>query len=321
MKQQLADAEQHAGSSGGLLALQQRVAEAEEELRLLSEKQQRQHSLLAQLEQAGAAVRQLAAARSQVGSELAACQLGQRKVVADLQLAETEESGAALLASLMAEEDRLAAAVRAKQQAVAAVAQGAEGLASQLRVLLAEQQRLAAIPKVAGASSSNASGAGLLAWQQEQQHELASLQGRLQQHRAGLQLLQRQEQRLQLEAGTLAARLGSSTPGGGAAASVAWRPLHRCFALKDPQQSRAQAQALQVLGGGKLGVVVADSMEAAGKLLAAGVGARIWPLDSLSAADHQAQHARAAQHFAQGRHIVFGCQVAQAPGCCNQTLP
>jgi hypothetical protein len=75
-RQQLAEAEQRAGSDGGLLALQQQVAAAEEEVRLLTDKQQRQCSLQALLEHAGATVRQLASARSQAAAELAACQVG-----------------------------------------------------------------------------------------------------------------------------------------------------------------------------------------------------------------------------------------------------
>jgi hypothetical protein len=131
---------------------------------------------------------------------------------------------------------------------------------------------------------------------------------------ARLRHLQREETRLAAQAGILAARLGARLGTQANPAAAAWRPLHRCFAFVDPQHARQYAVALQLLGGGTLGVVVADSLDAAGQLLAAQSGGgnaqggprtserpqRIWPLDGLHASDRTAQQRAAALKFPPG---------------------
>lgn len=282
------------GDTSGLQHLATALAALEEEVRLLNEQQRRHAQLEAQLAAERAAVERLTAASSAAAAELASCQQAQRQAAADLQLAESASSAQALQASLEAEERQLAAAVAAREQAVASAVAAAEQTASLLPDLLSEQRRAQAALQAA----QNAVGASGL-------RQLATFQAQMQQQHARLQQLQHQEQSLQAEAGTLAARLvgacGGSSSSSAGAGSRACRPLHQCFSFRDPQRCQQFATVLQVLAGSKLGVLVADSLEAAGQALAAGGGSRIWPLDSIVAADYTAQQRRAAQQFGAGR--------------------
>ncbi|PSC67424.1 chromosome segregation SMC [Micractinium conductrix] len=295
---------EEASGSGGLLALQARMAAAEAELRLAEEQAARLQHLQSALAASAAEAQQLEVARAQAAANLTACQLAQRRVDSDLGLAEGEAAGAELAASVAAEERRLAAAVAAKQAAAAAAGSLAEEMQRRLLALQEEHAQLAAAAQQSGGSSGV-----------EQEQDAAAVRKAGQEQRTRLRHLQQQEQCLAAEAGTLAARLPSCTGGGAAAAAAGvpggappppCRPLHQCFTFRDPQQCSRYSEALTVLGGGKLGVVVADSLEAAGQLLAGGGagGARIWPLDSLQAADRTSQQHRAAQAFPEG-HVVL----------------
>ncbi|KAL4425175.1 hypothetical protein ABPG75_009191 [Micractinium tetrahymenae] len=299
-------------SKSGLLALRQRVAAAEEEVRLAEEAAQRRQQLAAQLEAAAAEVARLEAARTAAAAELAACQQAQRRVASDLQLADSAANAAALRVLLAVEERRLAAAVAAKQAAVGAAASQAEETAARLAELQAERQRLVDAQQAAGAGR-HAVGTSL-------QQQQAVLRAREQQLQARLQAFRQQEQRLAAEAGTLAARLARAAGGSPATSgpNAAWRPLHQCFTFREPQSCAQYAGALAVLAGRKLGVLVADSLEAAGRLLASsaggqGGGARIWPLDSLAAADYSERQRQAAAAFPTGQVVLPADLVAFAP--------
>lgn len=304
-RQQLAAAQEQAGVTGGdeVLPLQQAVAAAEEEVRLLMEQQQRRHQLEAQLEQAAAAVQQLAATHSQAAVELAECQQAHCRLDAELQQAESAATLSALHASLAAEERQLAAAVAAKELAVAAAKATAMETSGRLQELQVEQQRLRNAALVAGSEPGcdDSSRQGRPQLRLKLEMEAVQQRGRLQQ-------IQQQEQQLQVEVGMLAAQLGRTAP---SSSGATWRPLHQCFSLQEPQRCQQYATALQVLAGSKLDVVVVDSLEAAGQLLAAGGGTRIWPLDSLVATDHTLQQRRATQHFPSGEYHT------SAAGSCS----
>lgn len=296
------------GSKVSLLKLQQRVAAAEEEVTLVEEATARRQQLAAQLEAAAAEVARLEAARTAAAAELAACQQAQRRMKVDLQLAGSAADAVALRASLAAEERRLAAAVFSKQSTARAASSRMQETAARLAELSAEQQRLAAAQQAAATGSDAASSIPQVQ---------AALRAREQQLRALLQPLRQQEQSLAAEAGTLAARLARvvGTPPTPPDVSAAWRPLHQCFAFREPQGCSRYAEALAVLAGRKLGVLVADSLAEAGRLLASaagarGGGARIWPLDALAAEDHSERQRRAAAAFPAGTASVEGRDVA-----------
>lgn len=273
-----------AAGDAGLLLLQQRLAAAEEEVRLLTAQQQRWSELNATVQQDQAAVSRLTAARNRAAAEAANAAQAQRQLEADVWLAESAASALSLAASVTAEVQQLEAAVAASVQASAAAAATVQGSQARLAELQGERTRAAQLLQAAQSAAADVP-AGPLAAAQAQQL------------RAKLAQLRRRESQLAQEAGTLAARLGGSSGDG-------WRPLHACFSFSDPAAVQQHATALQVLAGGKLAVVVADGMEAAGHLLTAGGGQRIWPLDSLMAADHNQQQRRAAAAFLAGEHAI-----------------
>ncbi|KAI3435036.1 hypothetical protein D9Q98_003088 [Chlorella vulgaris] len=289
-------------SSTELLALQQAVEVAAEELRLLTEQQQRRRALEEVAAATAADARQQSAVCGRLAAELAACQQAQHAVAADLEQASSAAAIAALLVSQTAEERQLRAALSAAELAVSAAAAAAAATGVELAELQAEQQRgEAAAQQKSSAAQAAAVGGALQAGAQ------ASLQQQLHQQQERLVAAQRQEQAAQLEAGTLAARLRAAVgcSGSGTAASGGTRrPLFHCFGVADPLGCQQYAEALQVLVGRKLGVVVADSTEAAAALMAAGGGTRIWPLDGLAAPDHTQQQRRAAQHFPGGQVVL-----------------
>ncbi len=324
-KQKLAAAQQQwevddAGSCGsqisgnGLLALQQRVAAAEERVRLAEEAAAQRRQLRDQAEAAATEVAKLGAARAAAAAELAACQQAQRRVAADLQLAESAADAAALRASVAADERRLASGVAAKQAAAGAAASHAEQLAAKLEALKAEVQCLTEARQAAGMGREAVAAAASL----EQQ---AMLRTREQQLQASLHSLRQQEQRLTAEAGALSARMDRSAGSLPTAAGpdTAWRPLHHCFSFRKPENCSKYIEALTVLAGSKLRVLVADSLETAGHLLESvehgrGGGTRIWPLDSLAAPDHSQSQRRAASAFPAGG--ARGCLEQRAGSLC-----
>jgi hypothetical protein len=290
---------QQAAISGSIeqLALQQAVEVAAEELGLLTEQQQRRRALEEAAAATTADARQQSVARGRLAAELAACQQAQQAVAADLEQASSAAAVAALLVSQTAEERQLRAALSAAELAVSAAAAAAAATRVELAELQAEQQQAEAAAQRKSSAAQAAVGCALQAGAQ------AILQQELHQQQERLVAAQRQEQAAQLEAGTLAARLRAAVgfSGRGTAASGGTcRPLFQCFGVSDPGACQQYAAALQVLAGSKLGVVVADSTEAAAGLMAAGGGIRIWPLDGLAAPDHTQQQRRTAQHFPDG---------------------
>ncbi|PRW20630.1 putative polyamine transporter isoform A [Chlorella sorokiniana] len=283
-----AAAEQQPGGSAGsdatLLSLQQHLAAAEEEVRLLAARQQRWAELQAAVQQEQAAVARLTTAHNRAAAEAAAASQAQRQLEADLRLAESAASAQSLAKAVAAEVQQLGAAVAEGEQAAAAAAAAVSSSEARLAELQPERSRAAEALQAAQAAASGApSGQAAEALVQQQQAKLSQLR--------------RRESQLAQEAGTLAVRLGGSAGDG-------WRPLHACFSFADPAAAKQHTAALQVLDDGKLAVAVADSMEAAGQLLAAGSGQRIWPLDSLVAADHTQQQRRAAQAFPAGQVVL-----------------
>ena len=281
-------AEQHArgsaGSDAALLPLQQRLAVAEEEVRLLAAQQQRWAELHASLQEEQTAVTRLTAAHHRAALAAAAALQAKRQLDADLQLAQTAASAKSFSASVSAEVQQLEAAVAAGRQAAAAAAAAVDSGEARLAELQAERGRaVEALQQAQIAAAVPRSGEAGIAQVQQQRAQLAQLR--------------RRESQLAQEAGTLAARLGSASGSG-------WRPLHTCFHFADSAAAKQHATALQLLAGNKLEVAVADGMEAAGHLLAAGGGQRIWPLDSLLAADHTQQQLRAVQAFPAGEHAA-----------------
>ena len=258
-------------------------------MRLLDQRLHRHGELQAELEQQRAVVARAEAAAAAAAAELAAAQQAQQAVQRQAQQAQSAASARALQASVAAEVEQLDAAVAAKQGALAEAASQVEATSARLAELQAEKQRLQATQQAA--SRVGASGTSL-----------AALQAQARQQVDSLSQLRRQEQRLTAEVGTLAARLGGGSGDG-------WRPLHRCFSFRDPAGSQQHAAALQVVAGGRLGVLVADSTAVAGRLLEGGApaGARIWPLDGLAARDHSAAQRAAAQRFPPGAARVGPC--------------
>lgn len=292
-----AQREAQQGSGGGASGvLQQGVAAAEEEVRLLMEQQKQRRELEAQLAAAQTAASQAATAHAAATAELEAARQAQRQAAANADAAESAASAPALRSSLGSEEQRLMAAVAGCEQAVVAASAAVEEGSGRLEVLQAEAARLKA------AAAAAASGGGSI-----NAAALASLNAQVQQQRAQLEALQAAEQEAAAEVGTLSTRLARAAGGGGAGSeskdSAAWRPLHRCFTLRQPEDCKPWAQALQVLTGGQLGVVVADTLAAASQLLSSGsggAGVRIWPLDTLAAADRTEEQRRVARRFPAG---------------------
>ena len=275
-----------AGSEAALLPLQQRLAVAEEEVRLLAAQQQRWAKLHACVQEEQTAVARLTAAHDRAAAAAAAALQAKRQLDADLRLAETEASAKSFAVSVGADVQQLEAAVVAGRQASAAAAAAVDSGEARLAELQAERGRAAeALQQAQMAAAGARSGQAGIAQVQQQRAQLAQVRCR--------------ESQLAQEAGTLAARLGSASGSG-------WRPLHACFHFADSAAAKQHATALQLLAGSKLAVAVADGMEAAGHLLAAGGGERIWPLDSLLAADHTQQQRRAAQAFPAGEHAAWG---------------
>lgn len=276
-------------------------------MRLLDEHLQRRQQLEAALEAERAAVARLVAARAAEAAELATTQQAQRRLGADLAAAQSAASAGDVQASLAAEIGQLAAAVAVAVKGQAVEATAVDQTSSRLSELQVEQQRLATALKGAQQAAGNTSSPGCASQQ-------AALQVQVHQQQAQLAQLHREEQRLQADAGTLAVRLagscGSSGGGGGnSTASTAWRPLHLCFSFSDPTNCQQYSQALQVLAGGRLGVLVADSTAAAAQLLdsSAARGARIWPLGGLAVTDYGHQQRSAAQRFAAGTPAASVC--------------
>lgn len=289
----LAEQRGQGAGAGELLPLQQRLAEAEEEVRLLEQRLQRQRQLEAGLEQQRAAAARAEAGAAAAAAELAAAQQARQAVERQAQQAQSAASARALQDSIAAEVEQLHAALTAKQSALAMSASQVEAASSRLAELQSEQQRLQAAQPASGSGGDSA--------------DLAALQAQTRQQADTLSQLRRQEQRLTADVGTLAARLGGGSGAG-------WRPLHRCFRFHDPASSLQHAQALQVVAGGRLSVLVADSTAVAGRLLEGGApaGARIWPLDGLVARDHSAAQRAAAQHFPPGAGCGSGWSLLQA---------
>lgn len=292
--------EQPSGSAGGdaaLLSLQQHLATAEEEVRLLAARQQRWSELEASVQQEQAAVARLTAAHSRAAREAASAGQAKRQLAMDLQLTESAASAESLAASVAAEVQQLEATVAAGEQAVTAAAAAVADSERQLAEVQGEHARTAEALQAAQAAVPAAqAGQPLAAQVQQQQAKVAQLR--------------RRESQLAQEAGTMAARLGG--PSGSA-----WRPLHACFSFSDPEAAQRYGTALQVLAGGTLAVTVADSLDAADQLLAAGGGHRIWPLDSLVAADCTQQQRRAAQAFPAGKQTA-ACWVMGWLAFCNR---
>jgi hypothetical protein len=261
---------QQAAISGSIeqLALQQAVEVAAEELGLLTEQQQRRRALEEAAAATTADARQQSVARGRLAAELAACQQAQHAVAADLEQASSNAALAPLLASQTAEERRLKGALSAAELAVSAAAAAAAETGVELAELQAEQQRAeAAAQRKSSAAQAAAAGGALQAGAQ------AILQQQLQQQRERLAAAQQQEQAAQLEAGTLAARLRAAVGCSGratAASGGTCRPLFQCFGVSDPGACQQYAEALQVLAGSKLGVVLVDSTKAAAAHLAPG---------------------------------------------------
>lgn len=265
-----------AGQQGGrakLLKLQQDVAAAEEHLRLLQEQHARRKELASQQETLDGRLMVLSARRADALEKLEryrACQQGL--------MSSTGQTGGGMLSVLSAETQQLPAAIEGKQQALVQHATALQQHRARVAQLVGEQRRLetqqaAQLPSCPAHPGDEQALTGL--------HER-------------LAALRQQEHTLRQQTGVWGARLGSS------AGSAGWRLVHECFSIREPAMCQEYATALQLLTDGKLSVAVADDTEVAGRLLAAGCRARIWPLDILEARDSTARQKAAAANFDAG---------------------